>query len=312
MNLHPTNKQLVIYHSHCADGFTSAWCFYNKAQKDHVILDFYPGIYSESPPDCTGAYVYLVDFSYKKDVVKKICAVASKVILIDHHKTAIEDLKPLIDRASEEFTPNFHMYVDLESSGARLAWDFLYNTIYKDNNFIRTTEGCVEYRDPPILLTHVEDRDLWHFKLPCSKEVNSYIFSFDYTFEQWDILMKVDSAQLVSVIDGGASILRKHNKDIKELLNVCLRYFRIGGILVPVASLPYIHASDAGHIMAADWNGGREFAACYWDTNTHRVFSLRSTPTGMDVSAIASNYGGGGHKNAAGFRVTRDDPLAVL
>lgn len=55
---------------------------------------------------------------------------------------------------------------------------------------------------------------------------------------------------------------------------------------------------------------GEPFAACYWDTPTHRIFSLRSSDTGMDVSTIAKQYGGGGHVHAAGFRVNRDSILA--
>ncbi|KKK83930.1 hypothetical protein LCGC14_2788440, partial [marine sediment metagenome] len=43
------------------------------------------------------------------------------------------------------------------------------------------------------------------------------------------------------------------------------------------------------------------FAGCYWDTPEGRVFSLRSAGD-FDVSAIAKQYGGGGHKSAAGFR----------
>lgn len=48
---------------------------------------------------------------------------------------------------------------------------------------------------------------------------------------------------------------------------------------------------------------GARVAACYWDTPEGRVFSLRSTDTGPDVSEIAKAYGGGGHAHAAGFRV---------
>ena len=48
---------------------------------------------------------------------------------------------------------------------------------------------------------------------------------------------------------------------------------------------------------------GEPFAACYWDTPAGRVFSLRSTDDGVVVSAVAKKYGGGGHRNAAGFRV---------
>jgi nanoRNase/pAp phosphatase (c-di-AMP/oligoRNAs hydrolase) len=48
---------------------------------------------------------------------------------------------------------------------------------------------------------------------------------------------------------------------------------------------------------------GEPFAACYWDTPDGRVFSLRSREDGVDVSAIAKRYGGGGHRNASGFRM---------
>lgn len=57
--------------------------------------------------------------------------------------------------------------------------------------------------------------------------------------------------------------------------------------------------SDAGHLMAQD----APFAACYWDTPKGRDYSLRSRGDGADVSEIASLYGGGGHRDAAGFSV---------
>ena len=59
-------------------------------------------------------------------------------------------------------------------------------------------------------------------------------------------------------------------------------------------------SSDAGHELGK----GRPFAACYWDTPDGRVFSLRSSADGADVSEVAKQYGGGGHRNASGFRVS--------
>ena len=81
----------------------------------------------------------------------------------------------------------------------------------------------------------------------------------------------------------------------------------IAGHDVPTASLPYTLTSDAGHLMAQ----GEPFAACYWDTDEHRCFSLRATDDGMDVSEIAAQYGGGGHAKAAGFKVPRSHALAT-
>ena len=90
---------------------------------------------------------------------------------------------------------------------------------------------------------------------------------------------------------------------------MCLRSSAlISGHLVPIANLPYIYTSEAGHIMSK----GRPFAACYYDTPDGRVYSLRSSDEGEDVSAIAEVYGGGGHRNAAGFKVPFDHPLGRI
>jgi len=181
-------------------------------------------------------------------------------------------------------------YCDLERSGAVLAWDYLFPN---------------ESRPP--LLGHIQDRDLWQFKLPGTREIQANVFSYEYTFEQWDKLMAADQVELLKMTVAGAAIERKHHKDIAELVKVCKRRMVIGNYDVPVASLPYTLSSDAGHLMAQH----EVFAACYIDTAEKRVFSLRSAEDGIDVSAIAKIYGGGGHTKAAGFAVPRDHPLAI-
>jgi len=118
------------------------------------------------------------------------------------------------------------------------------------------------------------------------------------------LIMETDIEELAAQ---GEAIERKHHKDIAELLDIVQRPMQIAGHVVPVASLPYTLTSDAGHAMAAQ---GHPFAACYWDTTEHRIFSLRSTDDGLDVSEIAAQFGGGGHKHAAGFRVPRAHELA--
>lgn len=293
---------LVIYHSNCADGFSAAWCFWD-AYKNGV--EYYPGVYQETPPDVTGRTVFLVDFSYKLDVVTKMLETAKSIVLIDHHKTAIEDLAPLFSH--KRFTSS----VDLEKSGATLAWDYIYNSFRYPDGRPNPVPGHPDYCVPPPLLGHIEDRDLWRFKLPHTREIQANVFSFEYTFENWDKLMSMNTADLMVFTAAGAAIERKHHKDIKELVNVCHRIMVIGDYSVPAASLPYTLTSDAGHLMASEYENGTVFAACYWDTADHRVFSLRSCDNGMDVSEIAKQYGGGGHKHAAGFRVPRSHILAI-
>lgn len=271
-------KPIVIYHGNCADGFGAAWVFSRHGGSLSDGFDFHPGVYQDAPPDVEGRHVYLLDFSYKRPVVEAMLDKALSVTLIDHHKTALEDLGPIMGR--------MRCHCGLDHSGAMLAWQFL-----------RGDDA------PPALLRHIEDRDLWRFALPHTREIQANVFSHPYDFEVWDGLMHRPIEELVAE---GKAIERKHFKDIAELVQVCKHRRVIGGHDVPVASLPYTLTSDAGHLMAQ----GEPFAACYWDTPTGRVYSLRSTEAGLDVGEIAKGYGGGGHRNASGFRVPYGHELA--
>lgn len=294
-------ETMCIYHGNCTDGFGAAWVV-RKALGSGV--EFLAGVYGQEPPDVAGKDVVIVDFSYKYEVLAALARRANSVIVLDHHKSAAEDLarfepfhagveedtrrddgttllgwKTAHVMANSQSGPSIACCFDMNRSGAMLAWDHYFPN-----------------QEPPQLLRHIEDRDLWLFKLEGTREIQANLFSYPYDFEVWDQLMAADVLTLVS---DGAAIERKHHKDVAELVGVTKRRLSIGGFDVPVASLPYTLTSDAGHLMAQ----GEPFAACYWDTPTGRVFSLRSTDEGIDVSEIANQYGGGGHRNASGFRV---------
>ncbi|WP_273465541.1 DHHA1 domain-containing protein [Pseudomonas sp.] len=294
-------KTMCIYHGNCADGFGAAWVV-RKALGDQV--EFVAGVYGQEPPDVEGKDVIIVDFSYKYEVMARMSWKAHSIIILDHHKSAAEDLGKF---------PPFHAGVRLDGRHAdgtvALGWESAHSFMQMQNApaiaccFDMNRSGAMlawdhffPGQEPPMLLRHIEDRDLWLFKLDGTREIQANLFSYPYDFKVWDQLMAADVDTLRS---DGAAIERKHHKDIAELVAVMKRRLVIGGHDVPVASLPYTLTSDAGHLMAQ----GESFAACYWDTPDGRVFSLRSTDEGLDVSEIAKQYGGGGHRNASGFRV---------
>lgn len=278
-------RPLCIYHGNCADGFTAAW-----AVKSAMECDFYPGFYGKMPPDVAGRAVLLVDFSFKRPVLTAMAQAARRLLVLDHHKTAREDLMGLGYVASkwDEFTPTgdaaarIGVQFDMDRSGAQIAWDFFH---------------AGEPR--PKLVDYVADRDLWQFKLPHSREIAALIFSYPYDFARWDWIAEKMETDFDGLAAEGAAIERKHFKDIDELLAQTTREMTIGGQRVKVANLPYTMSSDAAGKLAE----GAPFGACYFDRPDARVFSLRSRGDGAaDVSAIAASYGGGGHKNAAGFQ----------
>lgn len=274
-------RPLCIYHGNCADGFGAAWVVRRFFIGE---VDFHAGVYQEAPPDVTGRDVILVDFSYKRDVIEKMRRTANSIRVIDHHKTAIEDLSGnLIEDAG---SCPVELQFDLARSGAGLAWDIYFPDVKR-----------------PALINHIEDRDLWKFALPQTREIQASLFSFPYDFTIWDRLIRdTSTAQLA---EEGRAIERKHHKDVAELVKATQRWMWIGDQFVPVANLPYTLTSDAGHLMCGmtyqDGCTTVPFAACYWDTEEGRVFSLRSVGEN-DVSAVAKRYGGGGHKNASGFK----------
>lgn len=275
------SRPLCIYHGNCADGFGAAWVvhkFYNGE------VDFVAGRYQEPPPHVVGRDVIMVDFSYKRDALMQIYCDAASLTIIDHHKTAKDEIDYVVNSPAAEGMYGVDLYVEfaLENSGAMLAWMHFFPD-----------------KDPPQLLRHIEDRDLWKFKLDGTREIQTALFSYPYDFPTWYKLMEEDLAVLYRE---GVVLERKHHKDIKELLGIGLRKMNIGGHIVEVANLPYIFSSDAGHELTKT----NAFGACYMDTAKGRYFSLRSTDKGVDVGEIAKQYGGGGHRNAAGFELPFD------
>lgn len=261
-------KPLCIYHKNCADGFGAAWVV-NKAYDGDVEL--YGATHGDAPPDVRARTVIIVDFSYPRKVLLEMAMAAEKIVVLDHHKTAEADLVDLPSNVKTVF--------DMSRSGAIITW----------NSFAAG--------DPPTLLLHIQDRDLWRFEMYGTRAVSAALFSYAYELEVWD---KLFATPIEELILEGTAIERKHFKDINELLPQVTRTMNIAGHKVPVANLPYIFSSDAGYILCKD----KPFAACYMDTPTGRVFSLRSEKDfGLDVSEIAKLFGGGGHKNAAGFKV---------
>lgn len=294
----PDNQRpiLCIYHGHCADGFGAAWVVRKALGAD---IEFHAGIYGKPVPDVAGKHVVIVDFSYPAEVLIAMGEAAASVLILDHHKTAQDDLKslPFAGNTYAQFqtdcrskcissgSPHIGALFDMNRSGAGIAWDFFFPETPR-----------------PALINHIEDRDLWLFKLDGTREIQASVFSYPYDFDVWDRLIESDLAMLRS---DGIAIERKLQKDVAELVGVTKRRMVIGGHDVPVANLPYTLTSDAGHLMCA----GEPFAACYWDTPDGRFFGLRSSDAGEDVSVIAQHYGGGGHRNAAGFSVPFGHPL---
>ncbi len=270
-------KTICIYHANCTDGFTAAWVV-RRALGEIV---FHEGRYGSPPPNVNDCRVILVDFSYPREILKGLAMAADSVLVLDHHKTAQADL--------EGFSaPNTEIIFDMNRSGAGLAWDYFFPAMPR-----------------PDFVDAVEDRDLWRFDLDGTREIVAAISSHEQDFETWDTFENADISKLRHE---GSVLDRAHLKIVRQEIGITKRRAMIGGHDVPMANVPVWHASDTGNIMAQ----GEPFAVTYCDTARDRLFSLRSTDAGLDVGEVAKLYGGGGHRNSAGFKVPRDHELAKI
>jgi hypothetical protein len=252
--------------------------------------------------DVTGKHVLMVDFSLKRPAMIEAAKVAKSIVVLDHHKTAETELfdwcffKPGgwpsqmftdLSMIFQDFAEGrmaskepIVAFFDMDKSGARLAWEF-----------------CFPDMPIPRVLEHIEDRDLWRFKLPYTREVTAAVRSYVHDFACFDQWAGADCG---SLIWAGGAILRAHTKTVTELCGSAY-LSEVAGYTVPVLNVPYQYASDCGHELLKRYPDA-PFAATWARTRDGKeAWSLRSEDKRVDVAAIAASLGGGGHRNASGF-----------
>lgn len=289
----------VIYHDKCMDGFTAAWIVWCQ-WGDYP--NYVAGNYDvpPNPDDFRDKDVLILDFSYPSEALTDMWHIAKSIVVLDHHKTAQANLRDLPEFECGNFqsfetifedSGGLAVAFDMNRSGALMTWHFLHGN------------GS----EAPQLVRFVNDRDLWRHELTGTKEVHAYITSFKPEFETWSMIANLlnQSEGRSKIFAEGASINRKLDKDMREIADTNTRFLSISGYGVPVCNMPGHMSSEAGHYLCNTWPDFAFAATYYINREGHAKFSLRGRGD-FDVSAIAQSFGGGGHKNAAGFTIAAD------
>lgn len=259
-----------VYHHNDADGYASAWV----VKQVHPEAVFTAVDYGDAPPVVTGDTVFVLDFSWPRIATVWMINEATDFTLIDHHRTAAEELADL---------PGCH--VDTSDAGCLLTWRYF----YKD-------------APPPRHLEYIADRDVWRNALPDTLAFTAYVQSIDLV-DDFDRLMVTPVDEIIAA---GRHINRYRQRLIAATVAAWRgepRFMEIDGLSCPVANVAPFLASDVGNILSL----GYPLAITYSDVGRWRDWELRSAsiwPGAVDVSEIAKRRGGGGHKHAAGFRET--------
>lgn len=259
----------VLYHADCPDGFGAAWSAwrYFGLEAEYKPVDHR----SEPPWDLVdGKDVWVVDFCYPRDVLKQMHARAADLRVLDHHVTAMKGCGDL----------PFCTF-DMNRSGAGLTWDVLHRT------------------KRPWFIDYIEDRDLWRWAQPESQAVCDGLEQVPKTFEAYDAMYEHLMPTQEQVTRDGRTIQQFKQTQMDRLKRKVRVVTFAGHEDVPVLNSSLLQ-SELGHQLL-QWYSDAPFSVVYSrDPRGGYRCSLRSEDGRADVSVIAKQLGGGGHRNASG------------
>ncbi len=270
----------VLYHKNCYDGFGAAFAAWKRfGYKDTKYIAV---SYGESlPPEFADPIqkqnndldeIYIVDFSYPYETLCNLAQFCKKLIVLDHHKTAQAELE------NKPWPQNVHIVFDMKRSGALITWEYLH------------TQAV------PPLIRYISDRDLWEFKLgETTKRIHKALVSYPMNFEVWD------SFNVQELDAEGVTCERLYSKLVDNIIAEPW-LIELAGHKVPAVNTT-IAWSEVGNELCKKFPDAK-FCVSFTIFKTNIMWSLRSIGD-FDVSEIAKKFGGGGHKNAAGFKTPR-------
>jgi oligoribonuclease NrnB/cAMP/cGMP phosphodiesterase (DHH superfamily) len=259
-----------------------------------------------------------VDFSYPISDLVGLALRMNKVVVLDHHATAKDNL------SAEAFKKFGAIHVDEVDGFVKTVFG---DSAPQDVKFDMAKSGAVlawEYFHPgvavPEFFLYLQDRDLWQWKMPMSREVSDAIRSYPFNFEVWKSIL-VEIAYLKTEGVG----IRRMTKQIVEQAarNAAFGWFDLHPSHVPQVVLhvkteaedgvenqyytPILNCtafiSETCEKML-ELHPEAKFVASYFDSKDgKRIWSLRSRKD-FDCAFVSKAFGGGGHAQACGFTQT--------
>lgn len=312
---------LVITHKQCNDGLAAAWVIKDHFKSKGVELkeeDIYflahtgeqledleqLGFWQKLHDHPEIETIYVTDFSLYLDPLNLISIISPrlKVVEIDHHKTAFER-----DQATKSViydltvSGRYESYMDVRMSGAVLTWLY-FNKGYRNQDTDHLTQAELDTmldKEVPKWILYIQDRDIWKWRYPESK-------AFCYTFMNMGLSLE-DLGQFVysSVVEsyinkGDFGLLVQQNQIDLLMENTTDIVYPLDGKVLKgkAVNVNQFFTSDIGNQLVRQ--KGVDFALTYSYNGQYWKCGLRSK-TDVDISKIASAFGGGGHAQASGF-----------
>lgn len=279
-------KTVIVYHkvnptTDCPDGLAASWV----AAKVYPDAEIIGCCYGDTPVFSNSRLV-IVDFSFPASQLEKYADDGCEITVIDHHKTAMNDLSNLSSRILAKF--------DMNECGATLTWKHFFPD-----------------KEAPAFLNYVKDRDLWNFDLPYSEEIHECVSSLRKSFTLYDVLEPLTQDELIKLlVPTGIKLLQPKRNRIKEIGDTA-KWRKVFDYEVLVVETPYEDARLVSDVCSYIYNTNPTTLFVVSVTQQEDVYliSFRSNKKthNFDVSVLAKQLGGGGHSAASGATVTQLD-----
>jgi oligoribonuclease NrnB/cAMP/cGMP phosphodiesterase (DHH superfamily) len=274
----------IFYHSADLDGICSA-AILNQHYLGTVFL--HPINYGQDLPWQYIGFndiVYVVDFSFPIPEMYRLQRECKKLIWIDHHKTAIDE------HLSTSPCCPISGIREVGKSGCELTWTYMYPTV--------PMPGSVHLLGRYDVWDH-SDKDVLPFQFgmreldlrPESREWRDILADIgtDKIIETGTHIHNYDIQTKRRTIAGGAFLSYIANKKV-------LACNGSGGSEL-FADAPKTLLDEAEALVSFHWSG----KSGLWE------YGIYAAPgKDVDVSEIAKLYGGGGHRQASGFKSKED------
>jgi hypothetical protein len=283
----------VIFHAACPDGRTAAWVI---SRALGTAIAFHPHAHGTEPPTLDPAGdVWIVDIAFDLAQLQTWAGSHRRVLVLDHHLTAAERLsavnEPLDVTLARATDPNWRglsVSLDMDRSGAGLA--------------AVASRTLAPRLDIPEFVFDIEDRDLWRWARPHSREVCA---AFDELTTPGTTTEGLDAVALLSrddLIAIGAPAVAALDESVEQT-SLRATIVEIAGWQVPLAQVPEKRIGSFVGARLLQLHPDAPFTG-YWladpETGLLQV-GLRSTDERLDVAHVAERFGGGGHRNSAGL-----------
>ncbi|MEC4749865.1 DHH family phosphoesterase [Methylomicrobium sp. Wu6] len=272
---------VIFYHKNCLDGLAAAWAVWRHFKQNSMRTRHQGVRYDEAMPEFDdGDDLFIVDFSYSPAEIVEAAKKARTITLIDHHITAQTAHEAYW--ATHPMPENVCIHFSQDHSGCVLAWQHF------------NPEKTV-----PRLLSLIEDHDLWRFNGDSTKAVLCALHSqIPISINTLDGLMRQESIEELETL--GGILLEQRQRTVLRLKGK-QHWITFGDAKGLAVNAPSEFSNELGHELAKE-SGTFGVSYQFDGTNQRWFFAIRSSGD-YDVGAIAQRYGGGGHKNAAGFSV---------